>query len=263
MALGMVLAGGIALAAVMAGLDSRPADAVQATPGPWAAAAPQGDAGRPAGSGGAPGGWSAPVAAQAPAATVQAQPAPAADPTAALAQAVPQPIPLARAQRDASAGARLDAAAAAPPPARSTLQVQASPANGQVDALDTAGRPVRAELAQASIDETALGLRYLPGSQAVSGSGRRVPDGAGGEAVSVQLMGSGTLETATQFYQAQLASPGVSPASVQVQQPAPGQVLLHARDPRSGVERTVWIVRNGDQLGIVLARARQGQTQTP
>lgn len=167
-----------------------------------------------------------------------APPPPGNDPTVTLAQAVPQRVPLARDQRDPAALARLEAAAAAPPPAPPAPR----------------GEPDRAR-----VGETDLGQRVLPGSRPVPDSGRRVPDGAGGEAVALSLAGTGSLDAAVQFYRQQLVADGLPADAVQVLRPGNGQALLRAPSPQGG-EQTVWIVENGQALDIVLARVRPGPT---
>jgi hypothetical protein len=239
--LSMAASGGVALLAVVAGLMSPPP-----APAPRGAPARMLD------------GVPAPVAppatpqlAQAmspvmpgPPALGAASPGAANDPTATLAQAVPQRVPLARDQRDPAAMARLDAAAAAPPPAAPPPAPTPSP---------------RTEPARARVGETDLGLRVLPGSRPLPETGRRVPDGAGGEAVALSLAGTGSLDAAVQFYRQQLVADGLPADAVQVLRPGNGQALLRAPSPQGG-EHTVWIVENGSALDIVLARVRPGPT---
>jgi hypothetical protein len=91
----------------------------------------------------------------------------------------------------------------------------------------------------------------------VPDSGRRVPDGAGGEAVALSLTANGTLDSAVQFYRQQWLAEGMAADAVQVLRPGDGQALLRTVSPQGG-ERTVWIVQNGALLDIVLARVRPG-----
>ena len=166
------------------------------------------------------------------------------DPTAELAQVVPQRVPLARDQRDPTAMARLEAAAVAPP--------APTPPVGQAQ-----GAVPPTDLPRARVGESDLGLRLMPGSKPLPDSGRRVPDGAGGEALALSLAGSGTLDAAVQFYRQQLVADGLPADAVQVLRPGDGQALLRAQSPQGG-EQTVWIVQNGPALDIVLARVRPG-----
>lgn len=172
-----------------------------------------------------------------------------ADATLATAASLPVPqVPPAalavqsRDQRDPTAQATLAPTAVAAPP----VPPPAPPAQR--------GEPVRAH-----VGDTDLGLRVLPGSRPVPDSGRRVPDGAGGEAVALSLAGSGSLDAAVQFYRQQLVADGLPADAVQVLRPGSGQALLRAPSPRGG-EHTVWIVENGAALDIVLARVRPGPT---
>ena len=232
--LSMAVAGGVALLAVAAGLMAPPAPSRHPTTG------------RPAASLGAPTLSAAAqplqVLAASPATVAMAPPAAASaprletDPTATLAQAVPQRVPLARDQRDPAALARLEAAATAAPPAPAAA---------------------RGEPARARVGDSDLGLRLMPGSRALPDTGRRVPDGAGGEAVALSLSASGTLDSAVQFYRQQWLADGLPADAVQVLRPGDGQVLLRAPSPQGG-EHTVWIVQNGPALDIVLARVRPG-----
>lgn len=241
----MAVAGGVAVLALAAGLMSPP-------PGPEPtarnAALRTADVSLPPAA--PPLAQAQPVVPSGPSAQWTAAPgAPSAsrpdtDPTAVLAQAVPQRVPLARDQRDPTAMARLEAAAAAPP-----LTPPPAPAPAPTAA--------RSEPAQANIGESDLGLRLMPGSKPLPNSGRRVPDGAGGEALALSLASSGTLDAAVQFYRQQLVAEGLPADAVQVLRPGDGQALLRAQSPQGG-ERTVWIVQNGLALDIVLARVRPG-----
>jgi hypothetical protein len=244
----MAVAGGVAVLALAAGLMSPPPAPAPST----RSAAPRtADASLPPTAPplalAQPAVPSGPTSAQwAPTPGAVAPPRPDTDPTAALAQAVPQRVPLARDQRDPMAMARLEAAAAAPPPTQPPAP-----------APTPAPTPARSEPAQASVGESDLGLRLMPGSKPLPNSGRRVPDGAGGEALALSLASSGSLDAAVQFYRQQLVSEGLPADAVQVLRPGDGQALLRAQTPQGG-ERTVWIVQNGPALDIVLARVRPG-----
>lgn len=245
----MAVAGGVAVLAVAAGLMSPPPAPVV----PAGLASARMPAARTASADPAPARLAQPPAPPVPNAgpAAPATPAPVAPPpiaetdtTAVLAQAVPQRVPLARDQRDPTAMARLEAAAAAPPaPPPPVSQAQSA--------------EPRTDLPRARVGEVDLGLRLMPGSKPLPDSGRRVPDGAGGEALALSLAGSGTLDAAVQFYRQQLVAEGLPADAVQVLRPGDGQALLRAQSPQGG-EQTVWIVQNGPALDIVLARVRPG-----
>lgn len=261
---GMAVAGGIAVLSIAAGLMAPPG---AAPPGQTRAPATRSPALAPH----SPAADSAalhtvgpgPTSGEATAALHSALPAlsalPVVDPTAVLAHVVPQPVPLARSHRNPPTAPAQETAA---PVDTAGPQVVSTNGRGVVDARDGRGLTVRAELTGARISESDLGLRLLPGSRPVADSGRRVPDGAGGESLSLALTATGTLESATQFYRRQWQADGVPAGAVQLLQPTEGQVLLRAPSPHGG-ERSVWILQNGDALEVVLARVRPGPGTPP
>lgn len=226
----MAAAGGVAVLAVAAGLMSPPP-----APGPStrSTASRIADASLPSTTSSlALAQPVVPSAQWAPAPVALAPPRPETQPTAVLTQAAPPPL----------TPARLEAAAATPPPTQPAAPAPAA---------------ARSEPAQASVGESDLGLRMMPGSKPLPNSGRRVPDGAGGEALALSLASNGTLDAAVQYYRQQLLADGLPADAVQVLRPGDGQALLRAQSPQGG-ERTVWIVQNGQALDIVLARVKPG-----
>ena len=180
------------------------------------------------------------------------------DPTAALAQTVPTPVPLDRAARDPTAGARLAAAQAAAPTPVGAAAPGAAGADGRtpVTVVDANGRTGTAELRGASVSEADLGIRLAPGSQIDPNASSRVREPSGSETVMVVLSSSDTAERLAAHYRAQLQATAGG-AAVQSYTPGPGQLLLQSVNPSTGVNRAVLIAPQGPgAVTVTLVRAQ-------
>ena len=177
------------------------------------------------------------------------------DPTAALGQTVPTPVPLDRAMRDPSAGARLTAAQAA-----ATLPVGAAAAGADgsspISVVDANGRTGTAELHGAAVSEADLGIRLAPGSRVDPSAGSRVREPSGGETVMVVVSSSDTTDRLAAHYRAQLQATAGG-AAVQSYTPGPGQLLLQSVNPSTGVNRAVLIApQSAGAVTVTLVRAQ-------
>lgn len=180
------------------------------------------------------------------------------DPTAALAQTVPTPVPLDRAARDPAASARLAAEQAAAPAPVGAAAPGAAGADGRspVTVVDANGRTGTAELRGASVSEADLGIRLAPGSQIDPNASSRVREPSGSETVMVVLSSSDTAERLAAHYRAQLQATAGG-AAVQSYTPGPGQLLLQSVNPSTGVNRAVLIAPQAPgAVTVTLVRAQ-------
>jgi hypothetical protein len=163
-----------------------------------------------------------------------------------IAAAVPPPAAITEAAPSASE------ASALPPAIYTPASISDAPGAGR-GAAQGPGPLYGATGGSAQVSERDLDLPFYPGARQNPSDSQRMDEGGSGQWMAAGLRSGDELAKVVSFYRERLLS-GSTRLTVQENAAGPGQWQLMVADPASGVNRSVLVLQDGDQVVIGLSR---------
>ena len=111
------------------------------------------------------------------------------------------------------------------------------------------------QVGSATLSERDLGLNFFAGSRTVAGEAVRVVDPVAGETVSMSLTCSGEFNAVVTHYRMQLAAAAGGDQPIETSSTGPGQTLMRAFTPGTGVSQSVWVGQEGATVRVTMVRS--------